>query len=68
MNLHCHILEDVITNNKTREDIISISYGEIKTSDVNEIATIKTKLEDNTKYEVSLDYDEYGYVNNINIR
>ena len=63
-----YLLDSVITNNKTNEDIIKVSYNDIITSDALEITDIKRKLDDWTKYEVSLDYDEYGYVSQINIR
>ena len=62
-----HVLDNVITNNKTNEDIINVTYNGIKTSDVNEITNIKSNFSDWNNYEISFDYDEYGYINNVNI-
>ena len=67
------LLDDVITNNKTKQDhIITVSYGSTETQDEEAIRTIKsnfTKQENqHVNYEVILDYNENGYVNKITIR
>ena len=68
-----YLLDDVITNNKTKKDhIIQVSYGNTETQEEEAIRTIKsnfTKQENqHVNYEVILDYDENGYVNKITIR
>lgn len=60
------LLGDVITSNtKNPSHIISVKYGDIETSDSDEIKAIKNKLDNtmNTKYLVSYEYDEDGYIN-----
>lgn len=71
------LLDKVITNNKTEEEhIITVSYKEKETSNPNDIAIIKKELVSDSKdaisdlfveYEVSLEYDNNGYVNKIAI-
>lgn len=62
------LLDDVITNNKTnKKHIIKVVFGEITTTDHNEIKNMKRKLDDFTDYEVSLDYDDNGWANKITI-
>lgn len=64
------VLDKIITNNKTKPDrIIRVIYGSINTTDENEIRTIKSKLDEwKTDYEVILDYDEIGFVNQVTIQ
>ena len=63
-----NLLDKVITNNKTKkEHIIRVIYKNINTTDENEIRTIKKSLNDWTDYEVILDYDDIGFVNQITI-
>ena len=62
------LLDDVITNNKTNNDyIIEVVFGEVATTDTNEIKNMKQDLKNFNEYEVSLDYDENGYVNKVTI-
>ena len=62
------LLDNVIrSNKKEKEHIINVIYGDVVTSDENEIITIKRSLDDFTDYEVLVDYDEKGYVNQIKI-
>lgn len=71
------LLDKVITNNKTKEEyIITVSYKEKETSNPNDIMSIKKELVSDSKdtisdlfteYEVSLEYDDNGYVNKITI-
>lgn len=62
------LLDDVITNNKTNsEHIISVSYNAINTTDENEIRNIKKSLDTWTEYEVILNYDDIGFVNQVTI-
>lgn len=60
------ILEEVITNNKTSEYKTEVIYGDIKTTNPDEITVIKKKIEKGT-YEVSLDYDKDSYVKSVTI-
>ncbi len=61
-------LEEVISSNKQNPDhLITIKTDAINTSDVNEIRAFKKNIESNDKYEISVDYDEDGYVNLITI-
>jgi len=63
-----NILDNVVTNNNTNEDhIIVIIYNSTNTSNVDEIRNLKRSISDWTEYEVILDYDEYGYINQITI-
>lgn len=58
-------LDSVITSNKTKERKITVKYEEIETQDTEEIKNMKQKFEDLTEYEVSVDYDEKGFINKI---
>ena len=62
------LLDDVITNNKTNPDhILKVIYGNINTTDENEIRNMKKNLDNWTKYEVIFDYDENGYIVQVTI-
>lgn len=63
-----YLLDDVITNNKTNKDmLITVIYKDKETTDPDSIVEIKHSLNDRSKYEVKLDYDDDGYVNKITI-
>lgn len=63
-----NLLDDVITNNKTNKDhILNVMYKYTNTTDVEIIKNLKSNFDEWTKYEISLDYDENGYVNQITI-
>lgn len=64
------LLDEVITNNKTNtEHLITVKFDDVSTTDPTEIKNIKmnygTGMSD--KYEVSAEYDENGYINEIAI-
>lgn len=60
------ILDEIITNNKTNnKHVITVVYNNTSTSNPEEIKNLKSSFEQWTNYEVSLDYDEKGYVNKI---
>ena len=62
------VLDNVITNNKKNTNhIIRVIYGSINTTDETEIRNIKKGLDMWANYEIILDYDEAGYVNQITI-
>ena len=61
-----NLLDHIIDSNKKYNRKIVLVYGDISTTDENEIINIKHKL-DKTKYEVRIDYDSDGYVNKITL-
>ena len=63
-----YLLDDVITNNKKNEDIISVVYNDIDTTEEEQINEIRNQLDDSTNYNVSFDYNEYGYINRVTIK
>lgn len=63
-----NLLEDVVTNNKTKkEHIITVVCDGISTTNTDEIRTLKQNLVTGKNYEISLDYDTNGFVNKITI-
>ena len=64
------MLSDVITNNKTnKKHQITVIYKDYKSADPEVIEEIKNLTDSSFKnYEVSLDYDNKGYVNTIIIK
>lgn len=63
-----NLLELVVTNNKTKKDhLITVKYNQNETNVPDEIKGIKLKLEKFDEYEVTLDYDDNGYVNKVTI-
>ena len=61
-----NMFEKVITNNKKNiEHKVSIKYNEINTSNPEEIKNLKTSIAEGDRFEVSVNYDEQGYVNEI---
>lgn len=62
------ILDDIIVNNnKNNNHIITLVYEKRITTDPQIINEIKKNIKTSTKYEVTLYYDEKGYVNKIRI-
>ena len=63
-----NILDKAVTNNKTNKDmLITVIYKDKETTDPDTIVEIKHSLNDRSKYEVKLDYDDDGYVNKITL-
>lgn len=61
-------LDEVNKNNKKNsEHIISVVYNDKTTTDEDEIIQIKHGLDEWGEYEVSIDYDDNGYVNKVTI-
>lgn len=57
------LIDEITTNNKKNKvHLVTVEYKEISTTDPNEIKEIKKQLDDWTKYEVSFEYDEDGYI------
>ena len=65
-----HLLDKIITNNKTKpERTIRVIYGSTNTIDETEIRNLKKNFGDVwTNYEVILDYDDIGFVNQVTIQ
>ena len=62
-------LDDVVSSNKTNSNhVITVTYNETTTSSEDGIVGIKHSLNDNSEYEVSLDYDANGYINKVTIK
>ncbi len=67
--LIANLLEKVVTcNKKNSEKIITITYNDITTSDEEGIVSVKHSLDKFKEFEVSLDYDEEGYINKVIIK
>ena len=63
-----NLLDNVVTNNKKNKDmLVTVIYNDKFTTDSEEIIDIKHSLNDRSKYEIKLDYDEDGYVNTVTI-
>ena len=56
-------LDEIIQSNKTHDKKVSLVYDGTETTDESEIIKIKQSL--NGTYEVSINYDDNGYVNKI---
>lgn len=57
------MLDDIITNNKTNPNrILTVIYKDTNTSDVEIIKNLKSNFDDWTDYEVSINYNEEGYI------
>lgn len=64
-----HTLDDIVTNNKKNKDHkITVIYKDITSNEELKIKEIRDKLSDWTDYDVSLNYDNSGYVNKITIK
>ncbi len=62
------LLDEVITNNKkNKNQLIEVVYKDTKTSDPTEIKNLKKNFGTWDKVEVSIDYDDNGYVNLITL-
>ena len=62
------LLDKVVTNNKKeKEHVITVKYNETVSNKTEDIVKLKHSLETGKMYEVLLDYDENGYVNQVNI-
>ena len=52
---------------KNKDHTIKVIYKDITTSDAIELINLKKIIEDQNKYEVILDYDNNGYINQVTI-
>ena len=63
-----YLLDNISLNNKKqKEHIVIVLYDNKEISDSEDITDLKHNLDDDSEYEVSLDYDEDGFVNRVNI-
>lgn len=62
-------LELIVKSNKENKDHqITIKFKEIHSNKEEDIVNVKKQLDDSTKYEVSVNYDEKGYINEVIIK
>ena len=62
------LIDQVIMKMKKNKDhTIKVIYKDITTSDAIELINLKKIIEDQNKYEVILDYDNNGYINQVTI-
>ena len=59
------VLDTVITSNKTKENKIKVKFMEIETENVDEIKNLKQNIDKYTDYEVSFEYDDDGFINEV---
>lgn len=59
-------LDEVVTTNKKGEHTITVIYNDTETSEPDEIIKLKQSLE-SKDYEVSFDYDDDGFINEMTI-
>ena len=63
-----NILDNVVKKVKKNTDHkITVIYETTKTSKPDEITSLKKQFDENSQYEVSMDYDSKGYINKITI-
>lgn len=63
------LLDRIITNNKKYSNhLITVIYLKTNTNDEEKIRALKSKFDTYKKYEVIVNYDEKGYVNEITIK
>ena len=56
------MLDQIMKSNKTNERKITVKYNETETQDAEEIKKLKTNIDEFGSYEISLEYDEEGYI------
>lgn len=64
-----YLIDDIVTNNKTNKRKIKVVFGDINTTDPDEIVGIKKQLKDefSKEYEIGFDYDDKGYITKVTI-
>lgn len=58
----------IMTIKKNKEHTITVTYNTTNTSDTTELTNLKQQFDDSKQYEVSMDYDDNGYINAITIK
>ena len=62
------LIDTISTNNKKDEErVITVIYNDVNTQDPEKMKEIKKQLDDWTKYEVSFEYDEDGFIYQVKI-
>lgn len=61
------VLDDIITNNKTEDRIITVKHMETETQNEDEIKNIKHTIEKFDDYELTFEYDEDGFIYKLTI-
>ena len=61
------ILDDIIESNKINDRTITLTYNDESTIDETKIIELKHSLSDWDSYEVSVNYDNNGYINEIKV-
>lgn len=61
------ILDDIIESNKIYDRKINLLFNGKTMNDENDIISIKHSLNDKDNYEVSKNYDDNGYINEIKV-
>lgn len=62
------LIDTISTNNKKdKERVITVIYNDVNTQDPEKMKEIKKQLDDWTKYEVSFEYDEDGFIYQVKI-
>lgn len=56
------MLDAIIKSNKTNDRKITVKYNELETQDTEEMSKLKTNIDEFGSYEISLEYDEEGYI------
>ena len=64
------VLDNVVTNNKTNEDVVTVVYNDIVATSEDDIVAIKYQIVDSgfKEYELSIGYDKKGRTNKITIK
>lgn len=62
-----NILDDIIESNKTHDRKVSLVFNGQSTTEEAEIIKIKQNLNDKDNFEVSKNYDDDGYINEIKV-
>ena len=63
-----YLMDRIVTSNNKNDRLVSVIYGDISTTNTNEIQDLKKSFENWTEYEVSFKYDEDGYIYEVNIK
>ena len=60
--------ETIMKLKKDKTHTITVTYDTTITSDTTELTNLKQQIDDTKQYEVSMDYDDSGYINAITIK
>ena len=61
-------IDEVIKSNEENPDnIITVNYNGVETSNPNELRNMKKQFENRTTYEIFYEYDANGLINKANV-